>query len=171
MAFRKSLAIAMIGSGLLCSVGGCGSKESGDDAEDSADQAGAPAPAQVAMDNANGANTAAAGMTGMQNSNPATGGMSGHAGSGGTTSGSGGHAAMASGGSAAPAGTGGAKAMDMDAAVAEEEDDLLGLLGVPAPDAVSCEGLLCVETADCASLYPDEAATCKFTSCVDFTCQ
>ena len=55
--------------------------------------------------------------------------------------------------------------MEPDAGVPEEEDPLVGLAGD------SCEGLLCVETADCAMLYPDENATCKFKSCVDFVCQ
>jgi hypothetical protein len=39
------------------------------------------------------------------------------------------------------------------------------------PGEISCEGLLCLEAADCAGLYPEENATCKFTDCVDFACK
>jgi hypothetical protein len=53
-------------------------------------------------------------------------------------------------------------------AAGSEDDPFAGLLD-PAPS--SCDGLLCFESADCTSLYPDEAAMCHFTSCVDFVCQ
>lgn len=43
-----------------------------------------------------------------------------------------------------------------------------GASGAPAP---SCEGLVCLEDADCQNLYPEEHAQCKFTGCVDLVCK
>jgi hypothetical protein len=57
------------------------------------------------------------------------------------------------------------------AAGSSAEDDPFGLNGIFGdPGALSCEGLLCLEAADCAALYPDETAACKFTKCEDFVC-
>jgi hypothetical protein len=38
----------------------------------------------------------------------------------------------------------------------------------PAP--ANCEGLICLEDADCGS-YANLAGSCTLTKCVDFTCQ
>jgi hypothetical protein len=57
---------------------------------------------------------------------------------------------------------------DPFAGLPDPADPFAGLLG---PASSSCEGLLCVEATDCTDLYPDEAARCNFTSCVDFVCQ
>jgi hypothetical protein len=56
-----------------------------------------------------------------------------------------------------------------------EEDpfaDLFGdtMTGGAAPQ-VSCEGMVCLEFADCANLHPDENAVCKFTRCEDLQCK
>jgi hypothetical protein len=92
----------------------------------------------------------------------------GRAGSAGQTS------ALAAGSGGAAAGTGGA-AEGAAGAAGADEDVFGGLFGTdPAaadPAAISCSDLVCFETADCASLHPDENAACKFTSCVDFLCK
>lgn len=102
----------------------------------------------------------------------------GPAGAGGS-SGAGGQAAPAAGsggqgGSAGAAGASGASGASGTSgaggqAGADPNDPFAGLL--PPPPPTSCEGLLCLEAQDCANLYPTENATCKFTKCVDLTCQ
>ena len=162
MTFSSSLAVSMLGFGLLCAIGACGSTEPAEDGDDSADQAAVPP--QVMMNDAPAAGHAGGAVSDMQPAPaaaPGTGGMAGQAGG----AGSGGAASMAAGGAAA-AGMGGA-----DAADASVEDDFFGVFAAPEPDALSCEGLICLESADCTSLYPDEAAACHFTTCEDFICK
>jgi hypothetical protein len=69
------------------------------------------------------------------------------------------------------AGAGGVSAAGAGGAAGAEDmgDDPVGDLFPPVP--ASCEGLLCIEDADCGTLYVEQAATCKLTKCVDFTCQ
>jgi hypothetical protein len=51
----------------------------------------------------------------------------------------------------------------------DASDDPFGGLFGPLP--TGCDGLLCLEDGDCATFYPDETASCKFTRCVDFVCE
>ena len=59
----------------------------------------------------------------------------------------------------------------------EQEIALPGLADAASVHIVPIEardrllGLLCFESADCAALYPDETAACKFTKCEDFACK
>lgn len=174
MVFSKWLAISgLIGTGLLCLLGGCSSKPT-------ASEAAAGSSAVPVLDNPAG-RPAASGTTsgGAATASPAAGsiartsaaGSGGSAGSAGTTlvaAGSGhatGGAAAGSGGSGPVAGDG----------AAGDDDPLDALdpfgLGSATPAADSCEGHVCLEDADCASLYPDDAARCKFTRCEDLTCR
>jgi hypothetical protein len=94
------------------------------------------------------------------------------AGSGGVSASAGaaaaGRAAIAGSGGNVSAGAGGSGVAG-GASAADDDDDLLGGL-LPTPQ-VSCDGLVCLEDADCADLYPDEDALCHFTHCQDLTCQ
>lgn len=94
------------------------------------------------------------------------GGASGAAGQPTPAAGSGGQSGSA--GAAGASGASGASGAGGQAG-ADPNDPFAGLLPPPAP--TSCEGLLCLEAQDCANLYPTENATCKFTKCVDLTCQ
>jgi hypothetical protein len=171
----KLLGFGLLGAGLFCSIAACGSEEkAADEAEDVAGPAGVVAPpaqdfgmggqgaagtSSVTMPTA-GTGMAAAGTgAGMAAAGTGTGGQSGSAGGNGS--------AGRAGAGGAAAGAGGEQA---DAGAANE-DDPFGLFDPAGLDELSCEGLLCVEAADCASLYPDEAAACKFTTCQDFVCQ
>lgn len=93
-----------------------------------------------------------------------TGGSSGSGGQPMPAAGSGGQVPVA--GSSGSAGASGASGAGGQAGAAD--DPFAGLL---PPTQVSCEGLLCLEAQDCANLYPTENATCKFTKCVDLSCQ
>jgi hypothetical protein len=169
MAFSRSLAIrGLLGAGLFGLVGACGEDPPPSAVAAAAGQGGAPV--QV-MDSRQMSGRAAAGSAGsvMPSAGAAAGGIGGHAGNAGN--GGAGQAAMgagnAGGGMAGIGGIGGS-----GAAGAPAEDDFFGgLFDPPAPDELSCEGLLCFEAADCASLYPDETAACKFTRCEDFACK
>jgi hypothetical protein len=152
-----------------------------------AGQGGAPVIASA--DNPGSAGNAAAGSGGSPTlaaagavAAGAGGAGSGSAGSGGAGSGGAGTGAAGTGAAAAgqaggvaagSGGTGGSTAGGAggqgEAAGAEaEEDPFGGIFGTPSD---ACEGLLCVEAADCTDLYPDEATSCKFTKCVDFQCE
>ena len=74
-----------------------------------------------------------------------------------------------SGSSSSAAGASGSDAAGQGGSGMPAEDDPFAGLFDPGP--TSCEGFLCLDAADCASLYPDENTTCKFTSCVDFSCK
>ena len=74
-----------------------------------------------------------------------------------------GEAAAGSGGVLSEGGAGGT------GGAAGDDADIFGGL-FPAPQ-VSCDGLVCLEDADCASLYPDEDAACHFTHCEDLVCK
>jgi hypothetical protein len=119
-----------------------------------------------------------AGTGGAGTAGPTAGAGGSTAGAGGSTAGAGGSTAGASGSTAGAAagggGTGeataGAGGQTGDAGMPEEaEDDPFD--GIFGPLPISCDGLLCLEDSDCASLYPDETAACKLTKCVDFVCQ
>jgi hypothetical protein len=76
------------------------------------------------------------------------------------------------------AGSGGATSSMAGAAAAgsmAEEDPLGDLfnmgMGMAAAPAISCEGQVCLEFADCENLHPDEHAACKFTRCEDLECK
>lgn len=73
-------------------------------------------------------------------------------------------------GSAGAAGSAGTSSAGAGGAGGDASDDPFGDL-FPTPDAPSCDGMLCLEAADCTSFYPDAAATCHFTDCVDFVCK
>jgi hypothetical protein len=112
---------------------------------------GSEAPASEALAAGSG------GTPDLRVDNPGSAGMlaarSGGAGTGGA--GSGGAMAAGSGGAGGAAGA--------------APDDIFGGLFGPAP--LSCDGLLCLEDADCSTLYPDETTACKLTRCVDLFCQ
>ena len=149
------------------SISGCGSEPAKKKAA-TADQ-GAMTPAMAAAGSGNFGNVGEAGSpstTTPPTTTPTT------------TSGSGGSASAGSGGSAGAdsgAGAGGDAGMagsssagsEPDAGMPAEEDPFAGLFD---PGPVSCDGYICLEAADCASLYPEENTTCKFTNCVDFMC-
>ena len=155
----------------LASLGACASESKKGDMK----TAGQGALPPLMADNIGSAGTAAgsagtvatpsAGAGGTSASSAGTSG--GNAGTGGNTAGTSGGSAGSAGSMAAMAGSSAAGAGDPPDAGAPDDEDPFGLLG---PAEVSCEGLLCVEAADCATLYPDENATCKFTTCVDFEC-
>jgi hypothetical protein len=175
MAFSRSLSACCLIALASAWLGACSSDEKADDLDEvagmggsSSQGAGSGGSAGNAFGNAGTVTTPSAGTGGTTAS-------SAGAGSGGVTAGMG-----ASAGTGGSGGTGGSSAGSMaagsssagtsaqpDAGVPAEEDPFAGLFG---PDEVSCEGLLCLDTADCASLYPEENAQCKFTGCVDFMC-
>jgi hypothetical protein len=108
---------------------------------------------------------AGAGVAGSAGSAAGAGGAI--AGAGGAIAGAGGATAAAGSGGMAGGSAAGAGGESADAGPAE--DDPFGGLFDPPP--TSCEGLLCLEDADCTNFYPDEAATCKLTRCVDLVCE
>ena len=170
MVFSRSLSVCCLIALASLSLGACSSEGDGEDEKPDMAAAGqGGAPSATAGDLGLGGSTAGsagivatpsagAGVSGSSVSSAGTGGSAGSAGA--DTAGSGGSMASA-GSSAADAGG------QPDAGVPAEEDPFAGLLG---PAEVSCEGLLCLDAADCATLYPEENTTCKFTSCVDFVC-
>ena len=169
MVFSRSRSVCCSIALASFTLAACSSESDGKPDKEMAGQV-APPPAMAADLGLAGSTAGSAGMVAMPSggaaasaagstSSAGTGGSAGSAGSDG--SGSGGSMAASAGSSAADAGG------QPDAGPPAEEDPFLGLLG---PAEVSCEGLLCLEAADCATLYPDENATCKFTSCVDFVC-
>jgi hypothetical protein len=91
------------------------------------------------------------------------------AGSGGTLASAGSPAAGAGGSVAGDGGALSAGAGGAGGAGGDDDDDVFGGL-FPTPQ-VSCDGLICLEDADCASLYPDEDAACHFTHCEDLVCK
>ena len=117
---------------------------------------------------ANGGGPAAAGAAGSSTLSAGHGGgsagSSGNAAAGSTA----GAAALAAGSGGASAGSGGAGGAAGAAGNPAEDDPFAGLFD---PPPLSCEGLLCFELGDCATLYPDENTLCKFTRCEDFVCQ
>jgi hypothetical protein len=160
MGLSKSRALSgLVGVGLLCSTVACGSEEKSKDPPAVVAQAGR------SSDLSGMAGRAAAGGPSTMPTTMSAGGAGGQAGMAGH--GSAGQAGMAAAGRAAAGmgGSGGGAAGD------PAEEDPFGGLFPTDPGAISCEDLFCLEAADCTSLYPDEAAKCKFTDCVDFTCK
>lgn len=157
--FARSVSIAVV----LAASGACSSSERTDPPPPVAGHAGASEPA----DNPSQAGRTAA-VSGGRSAPVSAAGALAAAGSGGA--GQAGGSAAGSGGSAG-ASTGGAAGTTGDAGAgpASLEDELAKFLGLDG--APSCEGLLCFEAADCTTLYPEAAATCKFKDCVDFVCR
>lgn len=116
----------------------------------------------AAISGGSGAGSSAPGSTAGASA-AGSGGMLASAGA--AAAGTGGRSAAGSGG-ASSAGAGGAGGTG---GAAGDDDDIFGAL-FPAPQ-VSCDGLVCLEDADCASLYPDEDAVCHFTHCEDLVCK
>lgn len=173
MTFRSWLCV----SGLVCSaaLAACGS----DTPAGPMAMAGAGGTPDLQVDNPGSAGKPAAGsggtsQAGAGGSAAGSGGAVGAAGGGGAAgmaaAGSGGSNAGAggSGGTGGTGGAGGAGGSGGAAGAPESDDPFADLFG---PGQISCEGLLCLEDSNCAEFYPDEAATCKFTKCVDFVCQ
>lgn len=152
---------------VIGSLYACSSDKPDDEREEMTMTAGQPAMMlpPIMVDNANEAGSTAAGSDGSTaGSSGSAGRTAGSSGSAGSSAGSGGSAGSAAGSGGSAGSSAGSGGSSTDAGVPEEEDPF----GLFTP---SCEGLICLEDADCASLYPDENATCKFTSCVDFFCQ
>jgi hypothetical protein len=163
----------LVGSVAVGSMTACGGEKPADPML-IAGQGGTPSIGPVDNPGSGGrtaAGSGGAGTAGLAGAVAAGAGGAGGAGTAGSTAGAGGSAAGTGGSTAA--GSGGTDGgVDADAAVADAgpaEDDPFGDLFGPLP--TSCDGLLCLEDADCATLYPDETATCKLTRCVDFVCE
>jgi hypothetical protein len=176
MTFRSFLCV----SGLVCAaaMGGCGS----DKPQAPMPQAGAAGTPDLQVDNPGGAGKAGAGSGGTSSAGTGgaaagSGGSSGAAGaagaagsaagSGGSTAGAGGSAGAEAGGAGGAGGASGAGGAD-GAAGSDSDDPFADFFGT---GQISCDGLLCLEDSNCTDFYPDEAAACKFTKCVDFVCQ
>jgi hypothetical protein len=176
MALSWMSVCGLVGSVAVGSMTACGDEKPADPMV-IAGQGGTPSIGPVDNPGSGGRSAAGSGGAGTVGAAGAvaagTGGAGGggRAGTAGSTAGAGGSTAGAGGSTAA--GSGGADGgVDADAAVADAgsaEDDPFGGLFGPLP--TSCDGLLCLEDADCATLYPDETATCKLTRCVDFVCE
>jgi len=169
MVFSRSLSVCCSIALASLTLAACSSESDGKPDKEMAGQV-APPPAMAADLGLAGSTAGSAGMVAIPSAGATAGaGGSGASASSAGTGGSAGSDGAGSGGSmVASAGSSAADAGGQpDAGVPDEEDPFLGLLG---PAEASCEGLLCLEAADCATLYPDENATCKFTSCVDFVC-
>jgi hypothetical protein len=173
MGLSRTLYVCGLVALAFVSLGACSSESKEKPDTKTAGQGSLP---PVVADNV-GSASPAAGSAGMvatpSTSAGASGAIASSAGTSGGGAGASGNSAGTSGGAgsagsmAAMAGSSAAGAGDPPDAGVASDDDPLGLFG---PEEVSCEGLLCVEAADCATLYPDENATCKFTNCVDFEC-
>jgi hypothetical protein len=160
----------LVGSFAVGSITACAGEKPADSMA-IAGQGGTPSIGPVDNPGSGGRAAAGSGGAGTEGSAGAVAAGAGGAGTAGSTAGAGGSAAGAGGSTAA--GSGGTDGgVDADAAVADagpaEDDPFGGLFG---PLLTSCDGLLCLEDADCATLYPDETATCKLTRCVDFVCE
>jgi len=167
MGFSRSLSARCLIVLAFTSLGACSSEPKQEPANEGAGRGGSPA---LMVDNPGSAGTTlgSAGMVatsaGAGSGAGASGASASSAGKGGASAGTGGSpGSMAVMAGSSAAGT----SAQPDAGVPAEEEDPFGLFG---PTEVSCEGLLCLEAADCATLYPEENASCKFTDCVDFMC-
>ncbi|HMI94418.1 MAG TPA: hypothetical protein VK509_23760 [Polyangiales bacterium] len=161
---RCSIALAFVALG----ASACSSEPEEDDSPNMGAGRDALPPLMVNNAASGGAAAGSAGVVATPSAGIGASGASA-AGTGGSSAGTGGSSAGAGGsaGSTAMMAGSGTAGASVDAGVPDEEDPFGGLLG---PAEVSCEGLLCLEDADCATLYPEENATCKFTSCADFMC-
>jgi hypothetical protein len=169
-AFAAALSSVLGAAALIATLNAC-SSDPKKERDDMKGTAGTPPPLMVDNIGSGGmagsagsaGSTVTTSASGSGGSTAGSGGSAGSAGTAGSAAGSGGSSA-GSGGSAGSSSAG----SSADAGMPEEDPigDLLGGAG-----QTSCEGLICLEAADCADLYPDENATCKFTDCVDFMCK